>query len=238
MYRIRDASRGKSLTGCRPGATGADLPPTPPKTTVSTPEQSTAMSPAPAPIRTSAPAPAPAPTDAHAPASAPCYTVQRTSQTPTMALIFISKVTSFSAGLVFSSWHSKHCMMKNALLHRQKGAAILEGPCIGIPQWRAAPYVRVSSPEGLCNRHPSVKNIPKQIISPTMALTFMSDLSFSAGNFFSGSHSKLCRMKGLLLLCLTCAVNLEGPCIGINQRRAAHYGGALVPEGPCVGIPQ
>lgn len=124
--------------------------------------------------------------------------------------------------------------MKNVLLHRQKGAAILEGLCIGIPQWRAAPYVRVSSPEGLCNRHPSVKNIPKQIVSPT----FMSNLSFSAGIFFSISHSELCRMKGLLLLCLTCAVNLEGPCIGINQRRAAHYGRALVPEGPCVGIPQ
>lgn len=59
------------------------------------------MSSAPAPIRTSAPAPAPAPTDAHAPASAPCYTVQRTSQTPTMALTFISKVTFLLRWIIF-----------------------------------------------------------------------------------------------------------------------------------------
>ncbi len=52
-----------------------------------------------------------------------------------------------------------------------------------------------------------------------LALAFMPNLSFSAGNFFSSCLSKLCCMEDQLLLSLTCAVDLAGPCISIPQRK-------------------
>lgn len=71
-----------------------------------------------------------------------------------------------------------------------------------------------------------------------LALAFKPNLSFSAQNFFFSCLSKLCSMEDLLLLSLTCAVDLEGPCIGIPQREAVHQDRAFVQEGPCIGIPQ